>query len=120
LEDQKAEDRLTLFGIRISPRVGTTHEERSTPQTCLADIVIHGSFAKAAAEDSLDQSIDYCQILAKVQETAAERENVLLETLTYAIRQSVLETFHVADVEVKVRKRPKILRDQLDFVEISI
>jgi len=120
LENHKAEDRLTLRGIRILPRIGTTPEERSAPQDCRADIVIHGSFAKAAAEDSLDQSIDYCQILTKVQETVAEREYVLLETLAYAIRQSVLDTFHVAGVEVRVRKRPEILLNQLDFVEVSI
>jgi len=42
------------------------------------------------------------------------------ETPPYAGRQSVLETFHVADVKIRMRKRSEILRGQLGYVEVYI
>ena len=90
------------------------------PQECQADVVISGDWSAAAAADDLSHSIDYCLILEKVRASAAAREYVLLETLAYAITQSVSTDFPVGNVSVSVRKRPVVLRDLLDFVEIEV
>ena len=97
-----------------------TPEERAAPQECQADVVIGGDWSEAAVDDDLARSIDYCLIIEKVRAVAAAREYVLLETLACAIAQSVLKDFSVGNVNVKVRKRPAVLRDMLDFVEIEI
>ena len=97
-----------------------TPEERAAPQECQADVVIDGDWSEAAVDDDLARSIDYCLIIEKVRAVAAAREYVLLETLACAIAQSVLADFSVGNVNVKVRKRPAVLRDMLDFVEIEI
>jgi 7,8-dihydroneopterin aldolase/epimerase/oxygenase len=120
LEHKKHADRITLSGIIISPRIGITSEERSSPQDCHADLTIWGDFKAAAATDSLNQSIDYCQILSVVQETALTGEYQLLETLAYAIIQKVLQNFSIIRTRVKIRKRPESLLGKLDFVEIEI
>jgi dihydroneopterin aldolase len=113
-------DKLKLSGIKISPRIGVTPEERATAQECQADVVISGDWSGAAAADDIECSIDYCLVLEKVRETAAAREYVLLETLARVIAQSVSTGFPVKSVLVKVRKRPVVLRDMLDFVEIEV
>ena len=95
-------------------------EERAEPQECQADIEISGDWAAVAAADDLADSIDYCLILDKVRAVAVEREYTLLETLAHVIAQSLLDGFPVDSVNVKVRKRPVILRDMLDFVEIEV
>jgi dihydroneopterin aldolase len=120
LKSDRRPDVLKLSGIKIFPRIGVTPEERAAPQECRADVVISGNWAGAAATDNLADSIDYCLILEKVRAVAAAREYVLLETLVHAVAQSVLTDFPVGSVNVKVRKRPAVLRDLLDFVEIEV
>lgn len=106
--------------MKIFPRLGVTPDERAAPQECQADVVIRGDWSTAAASDDLAASIDYCSILEKVRAAAAEREYVLLETLAHVVAQSVLNNFPVGNVNVKVRKRPSVLRGMLDFVEIEV
>lgn len=117
---KNCEDRITLAGIKICPRIGITPEERSTPQECLADLTLWGDFEAAAATDSLDKSIDYTQVLSVVQQTAGAREYRLLETLAYRMIRDVLRGFPVNRVSVKLRKRPASLRGEIDFVEVEI
>ncbi len=114
------QDQITLAGIKIYPRIGTSPEEKSEPQECRADLTLWGDFEAAASTDSLDESIDYCRVLLTVQDAAKERDYNLLETLAYRIVRSVLRGFPVSRVRVKVRKRPAILLEQIDFVEVEV
>jgi 7,8-dihydroneopterin aldolase/epimerase/oxygenase len=111
---------MTLAGIRLYPRIGIAAEERSVSQECQADLTLWGNFEAAAANDTLDRSIDYCQILSMVQKVAEAHEYNLLETLAYGIVRSVLQSFPVARVRVKLRKRPSSLLKDLDFVEVEV
>lgn len=114
------EDRITLVGIKIHPRIGTSPQERENPQECEADLTIWGDFEGAAALDSLDGSIDYCQVLATVQHTAISREYNLLETLAYGIVRRILQDFPVSGARIKLRKRPESLRGEIDFIEVDV
>ena len=114
------QDQITLAGVKLQPRIGTTPEERSAPQECLAELTLWGDFEAAAATDDLAKSIDYCQVLLKVQETAHAREYNLLETLAYKITRAVLQEFPVSRVKVRLRKRPAILLGQIEHVEVEI
>lgn len=120
MENKKHADRIMLSGVKIYPRIGVTAEERVSPQECHADLMVCGDFKIAAETDSLDQSIDYCQIVAVVQETASACEYQLLETLAYAIIKKVLLNFPVLRTRIKIRKRPAILVDKLDYVEVEV
>jgi 7,8-dihydroneopterin aldolase/epimerase/oxygenase len=120
LARRMSEDRITIAGIKISTRIGVTPEERKAPQECQADLTLWGSFEAAAASDALDQSIDYCQVLSTVQAVAAEREYNLLETLAYGIVRTVLQSFPIDRVQVKLRKRPAGLKNDIDFVEVQV
>ena len=114
------QDRITLTGIKLNLRIGTTPEERAFPQECQADLVIWGDFEAAASTDSLDRSVDYSRVLSVVQETAGAREYNLVETLAYSIVRNVLQSFPVNRVGIKLRKRPASLLGQIDFVEVEI
>jgi dihydroneopterin aldolase len=109
-----------LSGVKIYPRIGVTHEERSAPQECQADLMVWGDFEAAASTDSLNESIDYTQILSLVQKIAGEAEYLLIETLAYKIVRAVLQSFPVSRARVKLRKRPASLLGQLDFVEVDV
>jgi len=114
------QDRIVLAGVKIYPRIGTTQEERISPQECQADLILWGDFEAAAATDSLNKSVDYTRVLSVVQQTAGAQEYNLLETLAYRTVRNVLQSFPVSRVSIKVRKRPASLRDQIDFVEVEI
>ena len=114
------QDRLTLVGVKLYPRIGTTPEERSSPQECNADLVLHGDFEAAASTDTLEKSVDYTRVLSVIRDTAQAQEYNLVETLAYRIVRAILCTFPVDRVCIKLRKRPTSLVDQLDFVEIQI
>ena len=117
---KNSQDQITVAGIRIYPRIGTSAEERSTAQECQADLTLWGDFEAAAATDALDKSIDYCHVLSTVQETANAREYQLMETLAYRIVRTVLQGFPVSRVKVRLRKRPASLMDQIAFVEVEV
>ena len=116
----RRQDQITLAGVKIFPRIGTTPEEKASAQECRADLIIWGDFEAAASTDSLDKSVDYSRILSVVQETANVHEYNLIETLAYKIVRSVLQSFPVHRVRVKVRKRPASLLEQIDFVEVEV
>jgi dihydroneopterin aldolase len=109
-----------LAGVKIYPRIGITPEERKAPQECRADVMLWGDFHAAAATDSLDRSIDYCQVLSTVRQTAGASEYCLLETLAYGIVRAVLQGFPVSHARVKLRKRPASLLGEIDFVEVEV
>jgi 7,8-dihydroneopterin aldolase/epimerase/oxygenase len=113
-------DRITLAGIQINPRIGTTAEERTTPQDCEVDLSVWGDFEAAAATDSLDKSVDYCRLLSLVQEIAHMQEYELVETLAYKVVRTVLQKFPVNRANVKLRKQPAGLRGQIHFVEVEV
>jgi len=115
-----SQDQITLSGVKLYPRVGTGLEERSEPQECLADLTLWGDFEAAASTDALEKSIDYCAVLSTMQKTVAEGEFHLVETLAYRIVRSVLRSFPVSRVRIKLRKRPAILVDQIEFVEVEV
>jgi len=90
------------------------------PQPCEADITVWGDFEAAASTDALDTALDYCQVLERVLTTAHAREYNLLEALAYRIAREILESFPASRVRVKVRKRPLVLLENLDFVEVEV
>jgi 7,8-dihydroneopterin aldolase/epimerase/oxygenase len=115
-----SQDQITLAGVKLYPRIGTSPEERSAPQECQADLSLWGDFEAAAATGSLEKSIDYCQVLLTVQQTANEGDYTLLEALAYRIVRAVLRSFPVHRVKIKLRKCPASLVGQIKFVEVEI
>jgi dihydroneopterin aldolase len=114
------QDSITLSGIRIFPHIGTTSEERSVPQECSAELILWGDFEAAASTDSLEESVDYTRVLAVVQQTAAAQAYNLVETLAYRIVRRILQQFPIHRVRIKLRKRPAVLANDLDFIEIEV
>jgi len=117
---KSSQDGITLAGVKLYPHIGTTAEERSAPQECIADLTLWGDFEAAAATDSLEKSIDYCQVLRTMQETAGIGGYNLVETLAYRIVRAVLRSFPASRARIRIRKRPAVLAGQLDSVEIEV
>ncbi len=113
-------DRITLAGIKIQPRIGVTPGERRLPQTCLVDVTLLGDFEAAAATDNLHNTVDYGKVLQQVLEIAHEREFNLMETLAYRLARHILQVFPARRVCVRLRKRPAVLGDKLEHVDVEV
>ncbi len=113
-------DRITLYNIKMRPRIGVAAEERKEPQTCEGDLTLWLDLQAATTSDSLELSVDYCSVLEAVQQIAVSREYHLLETLAYKIVDDLLRRFPVKRVGLRLRKRPASLLDQLDYVEVEV
>ena len=70
--------------------------------------------------DSLENSIDYCGVLATVQQIARLQEYNLLETLALGIIRGVLREFPVTRVRIRLRKQPVSLLGAIDFIEVEM
>lgn len=114
------DDSITIARMRLRACIGTTVEERQSPQECEADLTVWANFEAAAATDLLDRSVDYCRILENAKQIAAEREYNLVETLAYAIVRSTLRKFAVSRARIRLRKRPAALVEQIDYVEVEV
>jgi dihydroneopterin aldolase len=112
--------RISLFGVRLNPRIGVSPGERRLPQPCEADVTLWGDFEPAANTDSLEKAVDYSRVLRTVDEAAHVREYNLVETLAREIARSVLQEFPVEKVGVRVRKRPAALSGKIDYVEVEL
>jgi dihydroneopterin aldolase len=114
------EDRLTLVGVKLEPRIGVTPGERRQPQSCEADISLWGDFEAAATTDSLSNAIDYSKVVATVLKIAHSEEFNLLETLADRLAKTMLTVYPASRVKVRVRKRPASLTSKLDYVEVEM
>ena len=117
---KSTQDRLTLSGIRLQPRIGVNVGERRFFQACSVDVTICGDFEAAAATDDLAHALDYTQVLEQVEEIAHSREYNLVETLAYQVARAVLQAFPAFRVHVKIRKHPAALSGRIDYVEVEV
>jgi 7,8-dihydroneopterin aldolase/epimerase/oxygenase len=102
--------------VKLHPRIGVTPEERSNPQECEADLTIWGDFET----DSIDKSVDYCSVLDETHAVVEAQDYVLVETLAYRIARTLLQKFPVSRINVRIRKRPAVLMDKIEFVEVEV
>ena len=120
MSSRPRQDRITLSGIRLRPRIGVTPGERRLPQSCQADLTVWGDFEAAATTDSLDRAIDYSRILSVVLETARAREYNLLETLAYRIAKDVLKALPAQRVGVRHKPAAPVRRAHAPIMRRSL
>ena len=114
------EDRITICGVKLRPRIGVTPGERRFPQDCEADVTVWGNFEAAASTDALGSALDYSKLLATIMEAAHCQEYNLLETLAYRITRAVLQSYPASKANVRLRKRPASLTSKIDYIEVEV
>lgn len=98
-------DKLSVHGIELWARVGCTDAERAFPQRLEMDVVMEMSLAEAGRTDSLAESVDYAQVVERVEALIEPREFRLAETVAEVTADFLLRAFKVDAVVVRVRKK---------------
>ena len=106
-------DTIFLRDLRVETIVGVWDWERKIRQTVSIDLDMAADIRRAAASDSLDDTLNYKLVAKRVQQFVAESSFQLVETLAENIAEVVLNDFDVPWVEVRVNK-PGAIRGARD------
>ncbi len=106
-------DTIFLRDLRVETIVGVWDWERKIRQTVSIDLEMAADIHRAAASDSLDDTLNYKLVAKRVQQFVAESSFQLVETLAENIAEVVLNDFDVPWVEVRVNK-PGAIRGARD------
>ncbi len=111
-------DRIFLHDLRVETTIGIWEWERRIRQYVSIDLEMAADIARAAATDSIDDTLNYKGVAKRVQEFVGTSSFQLVETLAERIAGLVLEEFGVAWIRVTVNK-PGAIRGARD-VGVSI
>ena len=106
-------DIIYLHDLRIEAVIGLWEWERKIRQTVAIDLEMSADIRKAAATDSVDDTLNYKLVAKRLQQYVGESSFQLVETLAEKIAGIVLDEFDVAWVRVKVNK-PGAIRGARD------
>jgi dihydroneopterin aldolase len=93
--------RVELFGLEVPGAPGVEEDARRTPQRFVYDLRLE---LQDPASDSVEETVDYRDVVRCVQEVSASRQFQLLETMAAATADALLERFQLEGVRVRVRK----------------
>ncbi|MDH4101930.1 MAG: dihydroneopterin aldolase [Thermoleophilia bacterium] len=111
---------IELSGLVVFGRHGYLEEERRLGQRFLVDLWVDVR-GDATATDRIEDTVDYRRIAGLVEEIFAGPERLLLEGLTGAIVDGILERFPTVErVRVRVRKPDVILDVPVDFAAVTV
>ena len=106
-------DAIFLHDLKIDTVVGIWEWERRIRQTVSIDLEMGADIKRAAATDSIDDTLNYKMVAKRVQQFVAESRFALVETMAEKIAALVLEEFDVPWIEARVSK-PGAIRGARD------
>ena len=112
-------DIIFISELRIETIIGIYDWERVTKQTVSLDLELATDIRKAAATDSIDDTLNYKAIAKRLIDFVGASDFQLVETLAEKIAALVLEEFNVTWLRLRLHK-PGALRGARDVgVEIE-
>ncbi|MCK4349221.1 MAG: dihydroneopterin aldolase [Candidatus Krumholzibacteria bacterium] len=114
------EEKIVLKGITVFGYYGVSPTEREIGQKLELDVEFYHDFTKAVVTDSLEDTVNYERVYAKVMETVETNRFSLLETLGDAICRAILNDFSVCRVKTTIRKLTLPFPNNLSHVELVV
>ena len=106
-------DIIFLHDLRVDTIIGIWEWERKIRQTVAIDLEMSADIRKAAATDSVEDTLNYKLVAKRLQQFVGESSFQLVETLAERIAQIILDEFDVTWVRVKLNK-PGAIRGARD------
>lgn len=98
-------DIIYLSDLRIDTVIGIFDWERRVKQTISLDIEMATDIRKAAASDTIDDTLDYKSVAKRIIAFVEESEFQLVETLAERICEIILTEFNVPWVKLRLNKQ---------------
>lgn len=100
-------DHIVLEGMSFRGRHGVRPAEREQPQEFKVDVDVDCDLGEPGHTDRIEDTLDY-RLVRRIAKDVIEGESQkLLETLAARIAARVLELPRVAEVSVRIAKRPE-------------
>lgn len=112
-------DKIFLDELKIDTIIGIWDWERKIRQTVIIDIEMSADIARAAATDSVEDTLNYKSVAKRVQQFVGDSSFQLVETLAERIAAIIRDEFGVAWVRVRVNKPGAIRGSKNVGVEIE-
>ncbi len=106
-------DIIFLHDLRVETVIGIWGWERKIRQTVAIDLEMAADIRKAAASDSVEDTLNYKAVAKRLQQFVGDSSFQLVETLAEKIAGIVLDEFGVPWVRVRVNK-PGAIRGARD------
>ena len=106
-------DIIFISDLRIETIIGICDWERVVRQTVSLDLEMAADIRKAAATDSIDDTLNYKAVAKRLIDFVGTSEFQLVETLAERIAAIVLDEFNVAWLRLRLRK-PGAVRGSRD------
>ncbi len=97
-------DTIFLEQVKVQTKLGVPEWERMVEQTIILDIEIGVASSKASISDSIEDTIDYGVVVARIRETLKQNSFQLVEALAEHVCQLILSEFKALGVKVRVAK----------------
>src|SRR5262245_18748128 len=101
-------DTIFLSGLTTECIIGIWDWERRVRQKVVVDVEMAADIRRAAATDSIDDTLDYKRVAKRLLQFIGESEFQLVETLTERIAEIVIREFGVTWVRVRLNKQGSI------------
>ena len=111
---------IELHGIVLHAFHGVLETERRDGQRFLVDVELDLVSEDAALTDSIDDAVDYRDVVARIREISDARSYRLLEAFVAALAEALLHEFPVTAVRVRVRKPDVVLDPPVEFAAVSL
>ncbi len=98
-------DIIYLHNLQIETVIGIFEWERRVKQTVTFDLDMAADVRKAAARDSIKDTLDYKKVAKRLIEFVGQSEFHLVETLAERVAGLVLNEFHVRWVRLRLNKQ---------------
>ncbi len=100
--------KIYLKGVKAYGYVGYLPEENVLGQWFEVDATLWVDFEKSTYSDEIEDTVNYCSCISKIETLIQTRKFKLIERLVGAIADSILEDAKIEQVEVRVIKHPPI------------
>lgn len=101
-------DIIFLSGLTTECIIGIWDWERRVKQKVVIDLEMAADIRRAAASDSIDDTLDYKRVSKRLLQFVADSQYQLVETLTERIAEIVVTEFEVPWVRVRLNKQGAI------------
>ena len=98
-------DIIYLNDLRIDTVIGIYDWERRITQTVSFDLEMATDIRKAAASDSIDDTLDYKAVAKRLISFVSESKFQLVETLAEQVANIILNEFNVPWVRIRLNKK---------------
>jgi dihydroneopterin aldolase len=101
-------DVIFLSGLTVDCIVGIWDWERRVKQKIVLDLEMESDVRRAAASDSIDDTLDYKKVSKRLLAFVGESQFQLVETLAERVAEIIVSEFGVPWVRVRLNKQGAI------------